>query len=50
MINAMVNVYYRLVKSGARTIDAIPEAYQEAVKALLEPSDEETGDNGSDDE
>jgi hypothetical protein len=37
MINAMVNVYYRLIKAGVRSIDDIPEDYRDAVKALLEP-------------
>jgi hypothetical protein len=44
MIKAMVNVYYRLVKSGSRTLEDIPEEYREAVKALIEPKTETGGD------
>lgn len=50
MIKAMLNVYYRLVKSGARTLDDIPLEYMEAVEALLSPNDEsgESADYGTD--
>lgn len=50
MIKAMVNVYYRLVKSGARTVDDIPADYLEAVESLLSPNDEpgEGADHGTD--
>lgn len=53
MINAMINVYVRIVKNGSRTIDQIPAAYREAVEAIINPQTEEpeeTPDDGSDEE
>lgn len=32
----MVEMYYKLVKDGRRTIDQVPEKYREAVQALLD--------------
>lgn len=32
----MVDMYYKLVKEGRRTIEQVPEKYQEAVLALLD--------------
>lgn len=34
-MDAMVQVYYRLVKAGKRTIDQVPEHLREAVQAKL---------------
>ena len=31
----MIELYYQLVKAGKRTIEQVPERYQEAVKADL---------------
>lgn len=55
MSNAMINIYVRLVRSGARTIEEVPEKYREAVNAIINPpaesNDEDIGDNdGSDEE
>lgn len=54
MLKALVNVYVRMVKNGSRTIDEIPEAYREAVNAIINPEPEETeeeiSDDGSDEE
>jgi hypothetical protein len=35
----MVQVYYKLIKSGKLTLDKVPERWHDAVKALLD-SDE----------
>lgn len=40
MIKPMINVYYRLVVSGSRSIEDIPEEYREAVKAKIAPQTE----------
>lgn len=32
----MVEMYYKLVKEGRRTIEQVPEKYREAVQALLD--------------
>lgn len=55
MSNAMVNIYVRLVRSGARTIEEVPEKYREAVRAIVYPpqtneNSEENEDNESDEE
>ena len=34
--NIMANVYYKLIKSGLRTIDQVPENLKAEVQALLE--------------
>lgn len=54
LLNSMVNVYVRLIKSGSRTIEDIPSAYRETVKKALEPkseeASEEVADHGSDED
>ncbi len=50
MIKSMIDVYYRLVKSGVRTLDSIPAAYREAVAEKLRGDTEETPENGNDDD
>lgn len=37
----MIDVYYRLVKNGAYTLERVPEKWRDQVKALLE-ADEAT--------
>jgi len=32
----MIDMYYKLVKEGRRTIEQVPERYREAVQALLD--------------
>lgn len=48
MIKSMIDVYYRLVSSGARTIDSIPKDYREAVAEKLNPTTEETPNDEND--
>lgn len=45
MNNAILNMYFRLVSNGRRTIDEIPEAYRKAVQTMIDEINEETGDN-----
>lgn len=40
----MANIYYRLVKSGAYTLERVPAKWRDEVKALLE-ADESNTDN-----
>ena len=37
---AMVRVYANLVENGRRTIESLPEAYREPVKALVDKPNE----------
>lgn len=41
----MANIYYRLVKSGAYTLDRVPIKWRDDVKALLEADDETTSES-----
>lgn len=45
MNKAILNMYFRLVSNGRRTIDEIPEEYREAVQTMIDEANEETGDN-----
>ncbi len=36
VMEAMVRIYANLVRVGRRTLESLPEAYQEPVKAYLE--------------
>ena len=38
---AMVNVYYRLVKSGAWTVESVPLRWRDEVQALVDADDGE---------
>ena len=38
---AMVNVYYRLVKSGAWTVESVPPRWRDEVQALIDAGDGE---------
>ena len=36
VMEAMVRIYANLVRVGSRTLESLPEAYREPVKAYLE--------------
>lgn len=36
MMSAMVDVYYKLVKAGAKTIEEVPEIHRQEVQAMLD--------------
>lgn len=50
MSNAIVNMYFRLVDSGRRTIEEIPEKYREEVKAMIDAKNAEPESESQDEE
>lgn len=50
MSNAIVNMYFRLVDSGRRTIDEIPEQYREEVQAMIDAKNAEPETESQDEE
>lgn len=40
----MANIYYRLVKSGAYTLERVPAKWRDEVKVLLEAEEESTSE------
>lgn len=39
MTNTMIQVYYKLIKAGSRTINQIPEHLKSEVQTLLDADD-----------